>query len=80
MDKQEERRGWHMDKRLSISHLLTTLAILTGVMVWGMRLESRTAVIEKTVEIQTSTTQQQLTDIKNSLARIENRLDGKVDR
>ena len=78
--ESKERRGWHLDKRFSISHAFTTLAIITGVMAWGSTLESRTAVIEKTSVIQNVNTQQQLTDIKSLLIRMDEKLDRKADR
>ena len=76
-DESVERpdRHWHVDKRVSVSHLLTTLTIVVGLLIWGAKQESRISVLEKTFEIQAQNTQLQFSDIKGHLVRIEAKLD-----
>ena len=84
-----EQRGkqWHLDKSLSISHLLTTILIASSVMVWAMKMDTRISIVEakQTVskENQTRIEQQMhdnLGEIKESLIRIESKMDRKADR
>lgn len=47
---KEDRRGWHIDKTVSISHLLTTIAIAGSVIVWANKMEQRLSVLETRME------------------------------
>jgi len=48
--------GWHLDKRVSISHLITTISIAGAVLVAFFSLEGRVTVTEVRVEaMQTGT-------------------------
>lgn len=80
MDHIETTSRWHLDKRINIGHLLTTVGLVVGVMVWGSKMESRTAVVENTVALQGNATQKELGEIKDALRRIEDKLERKADR
>lgn len=41
-----ERRRWHLSRSVDLGHLLMTLAMLAGFMVWAMRQESRMTTLE----------------------------------
>jgi TolA-binding protein len=46
-DKREAfREGWHLDKRINLAHLLTTLSIVGAVFAWGSTVEKRQAILE----------------------------------
>lgn len=45
-----DRRGWHLDKTVSISHLITTLTIAGSVFVWASNMEQRIVVLETRME------------------------------
>jgi hypothetical protein len=38
---ERRRKGWHMDKRVSVSHLITTALLAVALAKWGMIIESR---------------------------------------
>jgi hypothetical protein len=40
-------RHWHLDKRLNVSHLLTTVALATGMIGWGAAMDRRVAILEE---------------------------------
>jgi hypothetical protein len=44
-------RGWHIDKKLSVGHLLTTLVVAVGAVFWLTNLDKRTEI--NTVSITT---------------------------
>lgn len=46
----DNRRGWHLDKTVSVSHILTTLAIAGSVFVWASKMEQRIVVLETRLE------------------------------
>ena len=45
-DTKSDWHGWHLDKRVSIGHVVTTITVAASVMVFGLRLEGRVAVNE----------------------------------
>lgn len=47
---ETERRGWHLDKTVSISHLMTTLTIAGSVFIWASKMEQRIVVLETRME------------------------------
>lgn len=47
---EPDRRAWHLDKTISVSHLLTTVAIAGSVFVWASKMEQRLSVLETRVE------------------------------
>ncbi len=50
---QQENRHWHLDRRVSVGHLVTTVTVLVAMVLWGARLETRLVVIENTADRQT---------------------------
>lgn len=48
-----DRRGWHLDKTVSISHLLTTITIAGSVFIWASKMEQRIVVLETRMESST---------------------------
>jgi len=73
----EERRGWHVDKTVSISHILTTATILFAGMLYLVDQDKRiSANTQNITHNANSITQQEnrnskaLAEIKSSLDRI----------
>lgn len=78
--ENEDDDRWRFDKHVSVGHIITTVAIIIGALSWGSRVESRTAVVENTVSIQAATNQKEFMEIKETLRRIEDKLERKADR
>jgi hypothetical protein len=49
-DRQVTDTHWHLRKELNLGHLLTTLALATGMFTWGMGMDSRVTATEVRVE------------------------------
>lgn len=65
---EPDRRGWHLDKTLSVSHLLTTAAIAGSVLLWVSKTEQRILVMETRLEAVThnvTSTQQDVKELAN---------------
>ena len=81
----DERRdtSWHLDKRVNVGHLLTTLSLAGVMIVWAMGLETRIAkqsvLIEQNAK-QIEQSEQRHTDSISSMMRVINRIDDKIDR
>ncbi len=75
-------QGWHLDKRVSVGHLITTLAVIGTLIAWGISVERRMTkaeveiehLINDTVEIKESV-RDSMTEIKTALRDINLRLD-----
>lgn len=74
-----EKPGWNLDKRVNITHLLTTIGLVIGAVSAYFQIESRLSVVENTVTLQISSAQRELAEIKNALQRIEDKVDRKLD-
>lgn len=46
MVNDEDNNKWHLDKRVSIGHLITTLAMVSAAALWMLRLEGRMDVVD----------------------------------
>lgn len=46
MVNDEDNTKWHLDKRVSIGHLITTLAMVSAAALWMLRLEGRMDVVD----------------------------------
>lgn len=78
---------WHLEKTVSIGHIITTLTVACSVIVWAMKMDSRIAVLENEQQHERSTRAQMsqdwkegMSDVKAYLVRIETKLDQKADK
>ena len=46
MTEQQNNNRWHLDKRVSVGHLITTLAMVSAAAFWLLRLEGRIDLVE----------------------------------
>jgi hypothetical protein len=46
MVEGEQNNRWHLDKRVSVGHLITTVAMVAAVSLWLLRLEGRIDLVE----------------------------------
>ena len=65
----DNRRGWHLDKTVSVSHILTTLAIAGSVFVWASKIEQRIVIVETRLENASQSASQTQRDVRE-LAQI----------
>lgn len=72
--------GWHLDRRISLGHLVTTVTFLVAMVLWGARLETRITVTETTVQAQKEQVNTGLHDVKVRLQNIEAKLDRAIER
>lgn len=75
--------GWHLRKEINVGHMLTTLALLGGLAITWSQLNVRIALIEKSIEQQSSVDRRQDADSREAFARVDARLssiDGKLDK
>ena len=75
---------WHIDKRISVGHIITTLTVTGTIMLWMLQLESRVKVAEVRLDQMEMTQTQnrvdrntQYTEIIRRLERLDQKIDGK---
>lgn len=77
----EEKPGWHLDKRVPIALILALIVQTAGVVAWFATLDSRLASVETWQEKndatrdRLATIETQLSGMKDTLVRIERKLD-----
>lgn len=47
IDERDDREPWHLDKRVNLGHLLTTLSLAVAIFAWGSAMDRRVAVLEE---------------------------------
>jgi hypothetical protein len=45
--------GWHLDKRISVGHLVTTLTVIVAFASWMMKIEEKIAVSQAQINVNT---------------------------
>lgn len=75
-DEQEERRTWHLDKRLNVGHILTTITLAVGIFVWANKMDNRITVLE----VQQQNTAATGVEIKNQLLELNRKIDRLIER
>lgn len=69
-------QGWHIKKEVSVGHIITTVVIGLSVMAWARSVETRLTALEVAKEYNSAAFRR----IEQSLLRIEDKLDRKVDK
>lgn len=82
-----EKRGWHLEKSVSIGHIIATVSIAGSVLLWAMKMDSRVSVLEneqiharQTDERIERAWRDDMLELKAGILRIEVKLDRKADK
>lgn len=74
--------GWHLDKRVSVGHIVTTLVVLMSVFWWGARLQEKQSINdlritnnEKAIQALRQSIETQNSEIIRRLERIDAKMD-----
>jgi hypothetical protein len=60
-----DRRGWHVDKTLNVSHLFTTLVIAGSLFAYAGSMDKRVAILEEKMRAQVDVSDRVQQDIKD---------------
>lgn len=71
---------WHIDKKITVGHLVTTLVVGISAVMYMDTIEKRVTVLEEKQELIREMVAEDLKSIKSHLIRIETKIDGKVDK
>jgi hypothetical protein len=84
-DKPETH--WHLEKTVSVGHIITTLAAVGSVVVWGLNVDKRVTVLEaqavyshQSMDQMDKNWRESMSEVKSALIRIEAKIDSKADK
>lgn len=69
-----DRRHWHLDKTLNVSHLLTTVVIAGSLFAYANNMDKRVAVLEEKMQAQAVQNQQSAADVKELATDVKHEL------
>lgn len=75
--------AWHLDRRVSVGHLVTTLTVLVAMVMWGARLETRIVLMEQDAARQARVDARQESEVQRLREEIREELkslNAKMDR
>lgn len=70
----EDQRSWHLDKSVSIGHIITTLAAVGSFVAWALKQESRVTNIEAMTRQNAQAIEMEKTDRKDLKNEIRSEL------
>lgn len=79
----QPKTGWHVDKRVSIGHIITTLTVAVSIVVWMMSLENRVGINTQAIENNRAWIERNNADILDRLDAMTivlQRMDDKLER
>ena len=86
MEEHEKYHGWHLDKRVSVGHLVTTAAVVAGFATWLMTLDAkidrntlRVDELRYDAAAHQVMAQEQFTRLDNSIQAQTKRLEGRME-
>ncbi len=82
-DEKTSRRQWHLDKNISIGHIITTMMVAVSLIAWGLHMETRLVLVEAEVTHSHEANARIEQQVRDSISRIEallTRIDEKIDR
>lgn len=71
---EPDRRHWHLDKTLNVSHLLTTLVVAGSLFAYANNMDKRVAILEEKMQVQASENQRSQTEVKELAADVKHEL------
>ena len=84
---RREHKHWHLEKSVSISHLISTILIIISVITFASKMDTRVTVLEQIVTVQHTIDDKQdqeririADELKENLRNINNKLDRLIER
>ena len=87
MNDPSDRRQWHLDKTVSITHIFSTVAAIATLVVLGARFDTRLSLVEQAVIVQHASEIRQdqemaesRRELRESIKAINEKLDRLIER
>ena len=73
---EHDTQYWSLDKRINLSHIFTTAAMLVSLFVWGNKMDQRVTTLEANLE----NSRISMSALDTRLNRIEDKLDRLIEK
>ena len=73
---EHDAQHWSFDKRINLSHIFTTAAMLISLFVWGNKMDQRVTTLEANLENYRTS----MSALDTRLNRIEDKLDRLIEK
>ena len=71
---EPDRRHWHLDKTLNVSHLLTTVVIAGSLFAYANNMDRRVAILEEKMQVQATENQRGQAEVRELAADVKHEL------
>ena len=71
---EPDRRHWHLDKTLNVSHLLTTLVIAGSLFAYANNMDRRVAILEEKMQVQAQENTRSGAEVRELAADVKHEL------
>ena len=71
---EADRRHWHLDKTLNVSHLLTTLVIAGSLFAYANNMDRRVAILEDKMQVQVQENSRSAAEVRELAADVKHEL------
>ena len=71
---EQDRRHWHLDKTLNVSHLLTTLVISGSLFAYANNMDRRVAILEEKMQVQEQENSRSAAEVRELAADVKHEL------
>lgn len=71
---EPDRRHWHLDKTLNVSHLLTTVVIAGSLFAYANNMDRRVAVLEEKMQVQANENKRASEEVKELASDVKHEL------
>lgn len=71
---EADRRNWHLDKTLNVSHLLTTLVIAGSLFAYANNMDRRVAILEEKMQVQVQENSRSAAEVRELAADVKHEL------
>ena len=71
---EPDRRHWHLDKTLNVSHLLTTVVIAGSLFAYANNMDRRVAILEEKMQVQAQENMRSGAEVRELAAEVKHEL------
>ena len=79
-EAHEKYYGWHLDKRVSVGHLVTTAVVVATFVIWLMQMDGKITVLDKAIQEVVLDDARHAEHADDQMLRLEVKIDGQTKR
>lgn len=77
---KDPKEPWHLDKTISISHILTTASAIGAALIFASKLDTRVSLLEQASALQQKDASEFKSVVREDLKNINGKLDRLIER